>query len=365
MNTFPPWTCKLNNLLAGLLCLCILGASVAGQEKKLAGPLPSFLDQFKANPEPAILSRLIQLPGSDRQVYLARPDTKEKLPAVILVPDKNGPIDWYRLGAREISSIGYVVVLAEGKEPDLAAAVRWLKKQDDVLPQQIGVIGWGAGGQAAWALATSMSLQACILCDGLPASDALPDRRVPVLGIFSRRDDTSKVHRFRKSLAAADVPWKIREFAAREGFMVPQSSAYSMNEAEEAWLEIYEFLGKHVEDACSQETPARITATIADVMRAVNSPTGLRGMLLRSVEKDAGDWKQVRALSAMLAEGAGLLDRLKPPRGNAAQWLKHTATFRDLAQQVTRAAERRDLDATRLALRDLGNQCAVCHREHR
>ena len=209
MNTSPRSTCRWNRLLTAL-CLGMLGVAGSGQEAKRSEPLPSFLDQFKANPEPDIRSRLIHLPGSVA-AYLARPDTTEKLPAVVLVPEKNGPIDWYRLSAREISSIGYVVLLVEGQQADLTAAVRWLKKQDDVLPRQIGVVGWGSGGQAALTLAMSTSLQACVTCDGLPANGTdIDGRRTPVLAILSRAmdKDAGEIDRFRKSLVHSDAPWE-------------------------------------------------------------------------------------------------------------------------------------------------------------
>jgi len=58
----------------------------------------------------------------------------------------------------------------------------------------------------------------------------------------------------------------------------PVAKIYSHQPAEDAWVEIYEFLGKHVEDASSErprwafESGSKPVATIADMMRAVNDP---------------------------------------------------------------------------------------------
>ncbi len=365
---------------------------IAGDKKPSDRPrsLPLFLEEFKGRKDPAIRTRKVKFPSALGPVpaYLARPDTNEQLPAILLIPDKAGPRDWYHLSAREISSIGYLALAmdrdygrpdSEEAMAELFAAVRWLRKQEDVLPGQIGVVGWGVGGQLALSLSTHTALQACVMVDNWELRpDGSPKllRRASVLGIFSGADEVKrkKIVTFRKMSAGARIGWKIRLFeGARPGFMGPPGNpAYAEEHAEEAWLDIYEFLGKHVEDTPGDDTrppqSSKPVAMIADVMRAINSPTGVRGALIGALDKTPNDepsWKQVRSLAAVLAEGAHLLARLKPTKGTEKHWRNHTRSFQDLAEKVVQAADRHDLQAARQALTQLGNRCAACHKNHR
>ena len=67
----------------------------------------------------------------------------------------------------------------------------------------------------------------------------------------------------------------------------PANSPATAKAADEAYVELYEFLGKYVEDAAPDERAAKSSsvnhsiATIADLMQAVNQPTGVRGTLAR------------------------------------------------------------------------------------
>lgn len=351
------------------VCLLVLASLVASaaQEKR---KLPPFLDEFKSVTDPEIVARVVPIAGAQRG-YLARPDTKEKLPGVLLIGADDDRQEWYRLSAREISSIGYVVLAVEDRGLDkLRGAVRWLRKRDDVFPERIGVVGWGTGGEAALRLACDDKLQACITCDGVLAEDELARLRTPTLGVFSRFDDAKakRIDGFRAALKRAGVPGKVFSFAGvAEGFMGPPGSPkYSEREAEDAWLEIYEFLAKHVEDVGDNGTPA--SGGIKEIMRSVNSPTGLRGLLIRSLEKEPNSdaaWKQTRALAAMVAQGASILERMTPRRGDQKQWREQASSFRAAAERVVSQTDRRNFQGARQAVDDLGNRCAACHKQHR
>jgi len=331
--------------------------------------------------------------------FLARPDTKEQLPAVLLIHDEAGLSEWMKQNSRELSSIGYVVLAVDlareipaaaserkaFREDErvlakLSAALRWLRRQNDVMPDRIGVVGWSWGAGQALALAASARVQACVICYGPVSADpgivgAL--HSTPVLHIAAEADaKQSTVLDFRRALARHNVPHKIAVFpAASAGFMGPvASTAYVEKASEDAWVEMYEFLGKYVEDAdvnqpLQQKTPAKKSAaTIADIMRAANNPTGLRGALARSLGKEPADsqeWKQVRADAALLAEAAGLLQGLKPARGPHGSWQERVQTYRQTALGIVSAADRRDYSVARRELEKLGNQCAGCHKKHR
>jgi len=366
-----------------------------------AKKLPPFLEQFKQTNQPPTVSRIVSFASALGPVsgFLARPDTKEQLPAILLIHDEAGLTDWMKQNSRELSSIGYVVMAVDlAKEvpaaaserrafrederalAKLSAALRWLRRRSDVMPDRIGIVGWSWGAGQALALAASARVQACVICYG-PVS-ANPGilgalHNTPLLHIVAEGDaKQSTALDFRRALARHSVPHKIAVFpAASVGFMGPvASAAYVEQAAEDAWVEMYEFLGRYVEDAdlnqpLQQKTPAKKgVATIADIMRAANNPTGLRGALARSLGKEPADsqqWKQVRADAALLAEAAGLLQGLKAPRGPNGSWQERVHTYRETALGIVSAADRHDYAAARRSLESLGTQCAFCHKKHR
>jgi carboxymethylenebutenolidase len=358
--------------------------------------LPPFLKEFLVK-EPPILTKEVKIASAVGSVtgYVARPDTQEKLPAVLLIHDENGLTDWIKLNAREISSIGYVVLAVDLRhritakpnadqeeivQAELSAAVRWLRRRADVFPERVGVVGWSWGGGKALSLASATPVQACVICDGpVSINPALIAglRDTAVLGIFAEADKTRgrEIADFRAALAGANIPHKIQVFpGTRLHFMGPPGrKEYVEEHAEHAWFEIYEFLGKHVEDAgLPQENKVagkeKSLATIADIMRAVNQPSGVRGRLIEALkEKPANDnqWKQVRANAVLLAEAGHLLESLRPRKGSERHWRQQAGLYRTTARRIVAAADGRDYETAGKALQDLGNQCAACHKQHR
>jgi carboxymethylenebutenolidase len=381
---------RKRNLLLAAAALLIVPLLVPAQDP---GKLPPFLKDFLVK-DPPILVTEVKIASAIGPVagYVGRPDTQEKLPAILLIHDEDGLTNWIKLNAREISTIGYVVLAVDlrhrlkpqdGQEEkilaELSAAVRWLRRRPDVFPERIGVVGGSWGGSQALALASATPLQACVLCDGpLSVEPALMAglRDTAVLGIFSEPSKVrgKEIAGFRAALTAANIPHRIQIFPGTGlHFMGPPSRKEHVEvHAEQAWFEIYEFLGKHVEDAGlpREKTVAakeKSLATIADIMQAVNQPTGVRGRLIEVLkEKPADDkqWKRVRANAALIAEAGHWLEGLRPKKGSERHWREQARTFRQTASQIVVAADGRDYEAARLALEQLGKQCAACHRQH-
>lgn len=405
MNTFPRSTCRWSRAAGALgLAVVVLAFVCAPQAPKPAdgsGDLPPFLEDFNARKEPAIVTKAVTFPSGAGPVrgFWARQEVKEPLPAVLLIYDEEPWAAWMKENARHLSGIGYGVLLldvhsrrlAASKSADaftdeatlaeLTAAVRWLRSRPDVLPNHLGVVGWGWSGGQGLALAAATSLQACVVCESpLPEEPGLilGLRGTPLLGVFGGEDPAARkaLPAFRKALAAAQVPCKFRIAAgAGAGFMgPPDRKAYAHHPAEEAWVEIYEFLGKHVEDA-RPNAPAgqpgagpKPVATIADLMLAVNGPAGVRGALGRALEQEpanAKQWDQVRANAALIAESGSWLETRTPAKGPPAHWKAQAKAFTAAAAAVVAAADRHDYAATRRGLQQLAAQCAACHNEHR
>jgi dienelactone hydrolase len=305
---------------------------------------------------------------------------------------------------RDLAGIGYVVLAVDvgavekgsgaatsstelADEQGLAklwAAVRWLKRRPDVQPDRIGVVGWAGQGAPALALAAATPMQACAICDTEGELDPALVARLhgtPVFAALAGKENAGlkNLPAFRQALLAAGNPQKILvSEGARAGFMEPSAKAYAHNVAERAWVELYEFLGKYVEDAPTSPTAVQPfagslphqkgVATIADIMRAVNSPTGLLGALDLSLDQAPGNqrqWDRVRAQAALVAESSRLLQALQPQRGPEVQWQEQTRAFARAARTLVAAADERNYDAVRRGLRSLRSRCQGCHRLYR
>ena len=201
---------------------------------------------------------------------------------------------------------------------------------------------------------------------------------MPLLGIFAGKSEAAgRLPNFEKALTEAHIAHRIRIYAGvSPGFMTPEQAAPAPEAAGKAYFEIYEFFAKFVEDAdiiadtrLSRSGPANDpVATIADIMRSVNQPTGVHGDLLKSLKEvpaDRHQWNRVRADAALIAEAAKLLENHDPPRGKHEQWLEQCRAFALSAKAVVAAADRRDYQAALRSATALKPHCAACHDRHR
>src|SRR5262249_56666065 len=102
------------------------------------------------------------------------------------------------------------------------------------------------------ALAGARPLQACVFWDGPLADDAALFaglRTTPLLVTVAGKERSLPA--FRKALEAAGIHHRIRLYEdVSPGFMTPQpGKQHAHTETEQAWVEVYNFLGKYVEDA--------------------------------------------------------------------------------------------------------------------
>jgi dienelactone hydrolase/cytochrome c556 len=360
------------------------------------GELPPFLDEFRANKEVPVVEEEITFPSAAGPVRAnwGRPGNKDPLPALLLVYDDEAWTAWMKTNVRNLAGIGYEVVALNvakqrqsavkagaGPFTDQAAlavmsgAVRWLRGRPTVAPGRMGVIGWNWSGGQALALASAMSLQACVVCEAPLPTEAgiiLGLRGKSVLGVYAARDKGSQkeLPAFRKLLADQQVPGKFHVASTDRGFMGPPGNRPCANQvAEDTWVEIYNFLEKHVEDAVAgHEVSGKGPATIADIMRAVNEPSGLRGAISKALEKEpAGErqWQSVRANAALIAEAGVWLQQQSPAKGQVGHWKEQSRAYTAAAEEVVHAADRRDYAGARQGLVRLAGQCASCHLEHR
>jgi len=376
-----------------------------GSDRKLP-PLPPFLDLFLApHQAPTEVENVSWQSALGRhEGQLVRPKNSIALPAVVLITSKEVQGEFLHRAAHNFAEVGFIaLVLSPSKKPvkscgdeardreialaPLSSAVRWLRSRSDVKPRQVGAIGWGSGGLATLELTAAQGLQACVVCDGdfpLDPSAELSGglRNAAVLFIRSTADaslvDSEKFIRFHEAIAKPDVDHRVIEFdQARPGFMDrDQTGSYDFEIADRAWFEIYEYLGKHVEDALIQITQVAPSTgkadpqplEIADLMRAVFDTKGVRGQLLKSLASEPKNdkaWKLALSRSAVMAKSVRLLEQKKPEEGSAASWARHTASFQKNIEDLLAATHRHDLETSQAALVRIKKNCGKCHLDHR
>lgn len=246
--------------------------------------------------------------------FLVRPVTAGHQPAVLLMAGRAGEEGKAQQWARELASTGFAT-LAVGSDPD--QAVQWLAAQRYVDPQRMAVIAWPETTASAMRLARSRKLAAAVLW-GTPI--------------------------------------------APEGTTMPVLTVPPSQPADEAWIQVYEFLAQHVEDASSQ------LARVVDIMRVVNSNEGVRGQLAQSLLQppaSAAQWEQARSRAAIVAEAGNLLLTRHPLKGTPEGWKQKAAEYRDIATALLKAIEARNYPGAKEALREMTQSCAGCHAEYR
>jgi dienelactone hydrolase len=301
-----------------------------------------FLDEFThREAAPALLEQSVQIDVGGRRIagFLVTPAAAVRLPAVLLGSGRDGLSESLRRFAREIGGIGYVTLAIDYRGDDETAGSPLLRA---INPP-----------------ASSKDVRDVV--DWLAAQPSVDAGRIGAVAWNAAFDSIAKLEESRNVRA---YPTRLDSPAAT---------------TEQAWVDIYEFLGKYVEDAPTAGKAERPLAPekpasgpefvrIVDIMRVIMSDQGVRARLARSLttapSADA-EWEQARSDAAMLAEAGNLLLAKSPPRGSVDAWRRRAEEFRSAAEVLLRAVEGRDFAAAQQSLRELPQACAACHADHR
>ena len=215
--------------------------------------------------------------GDSLRAYVAYPERKEKVPAVIVIHEIFGLTPWETTVADQLAAKGYVAILPDllsskfGVTPaspdsgrklvaqlepervtaDLDATFGYVNGLPAVKKGQVATIGfcWG-GGQSFRYATTNPALKAAIVCYGpAPDSAALSRIEAPVLGVYGENDarinaDLSRVEQTLKALGKkftyATYP------GTGHGFLKPGRNGNDGPQPARAWENIYAFLGQTV-----------------------------------------------------------------------------------------------------------------------
>lgn len=231
--------------------------------------------------------------GDRLRAYAAWPETMQRCPAVIVVPDVRGLGEHYRDVARRFAAERFFALAVdlysrEGAPdlPDMGAVFRWMRALPDprvlsdlgaavghlagrpeVDPAAIGITGFCMGGQyALMAACTVPGLAACVSWYGMlryadtdarkPASplDLAPELACPYLGLFGEADaiiPRADVEELRAILTREGKRFDIVTYpgAGHAFFNDTRPDAYRPEAARDAWPRALAFLRRHLRGA--------------------------------------------------------------------------------------------------------------------
>jgi cytochrome c556 len=108
---------------------------------------------------------------------------------------------------------------------------------------------------------------------------------------------------------------------------------------------------------------------IKEIMKKLNSPTGIYSGLGKELKADDTDWGEVKAGAKTIARLAALVGKNDPPKGEKDSWTKLTKEYADNAKAFQQAAAKEDKKAALAAYEKIagtkGANCTACHNAHR
>ena len=208
--------------------------------------------------------------------FLAMPEGKGPFPAVVVVPEWWGLVDWVKDQARALAKEGYAALAVDlyrgkvattqedahqlmmGTPPDralrdLQAAFAYLQAHPSVKKDRIGAIGWCMGGRYSLQLATvEPKLAAAVAYYGAPPTDpaTIAAIQAPVMGNFGAEDkgptpDQALAFEQAMKKAGKTIDVKIYPGAGHAFANVNNPwGGYRKEAAEDAWARSTAFLAK-------------------------------------------------------------------------------------------------------------------------
>jgi carboxymethylenebutenolidase len=233
--------------------------------------------------DPALTSLDVKFAAPDGATisgYLSRPKGEDPRPAVVVIHEWSGISDHIRDVARKLGRAGYVALAPDllsrqggtssfpsseaaieaGRKlddetitNDLAGTVNYLKRQNFVRANKIGVIGFCWGGAKALLFTTrSQDLAASVIYyGGNPRNlEDVQNITAPVLGHYGEADEriTSGVPKLDEAMKKYGKSFEYKIYAgAPHGFNSNTSPEnYREEAAKEAWARTVEFLKKYL-----------------------------------------------------------------------------------------------------------------------
>ena len=246
-------------------------------------PTTSYANLVDPN-DPALISSDIKYSSTDGVsigAYFTRPKGEGRLPAVVVLHENRGLVDHIRDVARRLAKVGYVALApdllsrqggtgsfgspAEAIEgirkvdeevvtKDLTGGINYLKGQNYVRANKIGVVGFcWSGGQATLILTRNRDLAAGVVYYGRNPNDLDDVKNIsaPVLASYGEKDEriTSGVPALEEAMKkhGKSFEYKIYPGAQHAFNNDTNPQRYNPEAAKDAWSRTLEFLKKHLQ----------------------------------------------------------------------------------------------------------------------
>jgi len=234
--------------------------------------------------DPALISSDIKYSSTDGVsigAYLTRPQGEGRLPAVVVLHENRGLVDHVRDVARRLAKAGYVALAPdllsrqggtgsfaspaeaiegirkvdeEGITKDLTGGINYLKGQNYVRANKIGVVGFcWSGGQATLILTRNRDLAAGVVYYGRNPNDLDDVKNIsaPVLASYGEKDEriTSGVPALEEAMKkhGKSFEYKIYPGAQHAFNNDTNPQRYDAEAAKDAWARTLEFFKKHLQ----------------------------------------------------------------------------------------------------------------------
>lgn len=227
--------------------------------------------------------------GDEINAYLAQPTGESSVPGVLVIHHAPGWDEATKLIAMKFAYHGYAAICPnlyyrEGPDasPDDAAAAaraaggvpeeRFLGDADGAIRYmralsrargKVGCIGYCSGGRQSFLTACVLPVDAAVDCYGAfvvgtpppginmqPVIDRAKDMRCPLLGLFGAEDSHPSPAEVAQIDAELTRLGKEHEFHTYEnaghGFFAADRAMYRVEAANEGWLRIWDFFGRHL-----------------------------------------------------------------------------------------------------------------------
>ena len=263
----------------------LLTGSMVVASSLLDSLIPTYLHANQVDPnDPALISTNVKYPATDSvsiDAYVTRPKGDGRRPAVIVVSDNWALDDHNRDIGRRLAKAGYVALVPDvvsrqggtGSFPnrdmlgqavlkldsdvvmkDLTGAHNYLKGQNFVQTNKIGVIGFCWGGGQTYIFATqNKELTATVIYYGpIPKDlDGVKNITGPVLGNYGELDKgiSSQVPRLAEEMKknGKSFDYKIYPDAPHAFNSDVRPNQYRPEAAKDAWVRTLEFFKKNLQ----------------------------------------------------------------------------------------------------------------------
>ena len=249
----------------------------------LVGPQTSHANLVDPN-DSALISSDIKYSSTDGAAigaYLTRPKGEGRLPAVVVLHENRGLVDHIRDVARRLAKAGYVALAPDllsrqggtgsfaspnaaiegirkvdekGVTKDLTGGINYLKGQNYVLTNKIGVVGFcWSGGQATLILTRNRDLAAGVVYYGRNPNDLDDVKNIsaPVLASYGEKDEriTAGVPALEEAMKkhGKSFEYKIYPGAQHAFNNDTNPQRYNAEAAKDAWGRTLEFFRKHLQ----------------------------------------------------------------------------------------------------------------------